>query len=249
MKKMIFANFKMSQTVQETKAYFTKFLCKLNNPNIQMVVCPAFTSLSIANFFIEGTNVKLGAQNVSEDENSMQTGEISASMLKGVGAEYVIIGHPERRIKFRETNLVVNKKIKSALKQGLRCVLCVGESYAEKTSQKTAEVLKKQIDECTKGLYENELESVIVAYEPIWAIGRNLEPTVKDIENGAKIIRKAISDNYSEKASRDLILVYGGGLNQNNFSKLLTAKGIDGAIFGNASLDVDSFSNIVNKIK
>ena len=249
MKKMIFANFKMNFTVQETKAYFTKFLCRLNNPNIQMVVCPAYTSLSVANFFLHGTDVKLGAQNISEEESTNQTGEISGRMLKDAGVEYVLVGHPERRAKFRETNLVINKKIKAALKQGIKSVLYIGETHAEKTNQKTAEVLKKQVEECLKGLYENELESIVIVYEPIWATTLSLEPSVKDIENGAKIIRKAISDNYSEKAGRDIVLIYGGGLKLSNFSKLLSAKGIDGAMFGSASIDAESFASIVNKIK
>lgn len=249
MKKIIFANLKMNQTIDEAKVYFTKLLCKLSNENIQLVVCPAFTSLSIAKFFTEGTNVKVGVQNVSDEENGATTGEISANMAKSAGAEYVIVGHPERRNKFRESNSMINKKIKSALKQGLKCVLCVGETYAEKNASKVAEAIKKQIDECLKGLYENELESVIIAYEPFWAVGTQNAPSVKEIENGVKIIRKTIYENYSEKACRDLIVVYGGALNAVNFSKLLSAKEIDGAIFGKASLDIDVFVNILNRIK
>lgn len=249
MKKVIIANFKMNQTAEETKVYFTKLLCKLANDNIELIICPPYTSLSISSFFTSGTNVKIGAQNVADDDLNGQTGEVSAKMIKNIGAEYVIVGHPERRSKFKETNLTINRKIKSALKQGLKCILCVGESYAEKVALKTAEVLKKQIDECLKGLYENELESVIIAYKPFWAVGSDKVPTPKEIENGVKIIRRCIKDNYSEKAARDAVVVYGGGLNISNFSKLLSAKEIDGAVFGRASLDVDSFVNIVNKIR
>lgn len=249
MKKIVIANFKMNQTVEETKVYFTKLLCKLNNENIQVVVCPSFTSLSIANFFTSGTSVKLGAQNVADDDSGLQTGEVSPKMLKGIGVEYVLVGHPERRVKFRESNIIINKKIKNALKQGLKCVLCVGESYVEKNALKTAEVLKKQLDECLKGLYENELESIVIAYEPFWAVGSGNYPTVNDVELGAKVIRKVINDNYSEKAARDICVIYGGGLNSINSTKLLSAKGIDGAMIGAASLDVDVFVNMINRMK
>lgn len=249
MKKIIVANFKMNKTPEETKVYFTKLLCKFTNDNIDLIVCPPFTSLSIAAFFVGGTNVKLGAQNVSDDDNMAQTGEVSAAMIKNIGADYVLVGHPERRVKFRESNSTINKKIKGALKQGLRCILCVGESYVEKASSKTAEVLKKQIEDCLKGLYENELESIIVAYEPFWALGTGKIPTPSEIEFGVKTIRKVVNDNYSEKAARDLVVIYGGGLNASNAPKLLSAKEIDGAVFGSASLDVDVFTSIINKIR
>ena len=247
MKKIIIANFKMNQTVEETKAYFTKFLSKFDNNNVQVVICPPFTSLSVASFFTSSTDIKLGGQNVASEDNL--TGEISAKMLKGANAEYVILGHTERREKFKETNSLINKKIKASLKQGLKCIVCVGETYAEKNTHRTAEIVKRQIEECTKGLYENELESLVIAYEPFWAVGKNCSATVKEIEEGAKIIRKAINDNYSEKASRDLLVVYGGGLNTLNASKLLSAKGIDGGMFGASALDADSFVSMINKIK
>ena len=247
MKKVIIANFKMNQTAEETKSYFTKFLCKFDNKNIQPIICPPFTSLSVASFFTAGTEIKLGAQNVSYDESL--TGEISAKMLKNIGAEYVICGHKDRREKFKETNNIINKKIKASLKEGLKCVLCVGETFAEKNSGKTAEILKRQLEECIRGLYENELESLIIAYEPIWAMNNTSAASIKEIENGAKIIRKTINDNYSEKASRDIVVIYGGSLNSLNTGKLIFAKGIDGAMFGSASLDVDSFVSILNRIK
>lgn len=248
MKKLIVANFKMSQTTTDTKNYFTKLICKLDNPTLELVVCPPFTSLSVARFFTEGTEIKLGAQNLSDDENQL-TGEISATMLKAVDVDYVLIGHSDRRNKFKEGNIAINKKIKSALKQGLKCILCVGENSVEKTAQKTAEVLKKEVEEGLKGLYENELESVVIAYEPVWAVGTGKNASIKEIEEGCKIIRKIIRDNYSEKAGRDIQVIYGGSLNTINAGKLLQAKEIDGAMFGSASLDVDAFVSIMNKLR
>lgn len=249
MKKKIIANFKMNQTIQESKAYFTKLISKFENDKIELIVCPPFTSISIAGFFAKGTSIKIGGQNLSDEEFGGQTGEISAKMLKDAGVEYVIIGHSERRTKFKENNLVINKKIKTALKTGLKPILCVGETISEKIAGKTVEVLRKQVEEGIRGLYENELESLIIAYEPVWAIGTGKFASVKDIEDGCNIVRKTIQDLYSDKAGRDICVIYGGGLNSVNSGKILMAKGIDGGLFGKSSLDVDSFVSILNKIK
>lgn len=249
MKKIIIANFKMNQTPAQTKEYLVKFISRFANDNIQPIICPPFTSLGIAQFITECSPIKLGAQNVGDEERGSQTGEVSAEMVRVSGAEYVIVGHSERRVKFKENNSVINKKIKNSLKQGLKCILCVGESLAEKTALKTNEVLKKQVNECIKGLYENELESLIIAYEPVWAIGTGHTATIKDVENAVKVIRKEIEDLYSEKAGRDLTVVYGGSLNSINAQRLMQAKGVDGELFGGASLDVDVFLEICNKIR
>ena len=249
MKKLIIANIKANQTFEQAKNYFTKIVSGYVNQNTNLIVCPAYTYLTLSNFFIKGTNIKLGAQNISESENEYIAGEIPASVLKSVGVDYVIVDHPTRKEKFRESNLLVNKKIKSALGQGLKCILYVGESFAEKKSLKTVEVLKKQLDECLKGLYENELESIIVVYEPLWAAKREENISIKDVENGAKIIRKVINDNYSEKAGRDIVVAYGGGLDELNYQKMLCAKGIDGGVFARSAENVESFLNMINKLK
>ena len=247
MKKIIVANFKMNQTQSESKQYFTKFLCKFDNSSIMPILCTPFTSLSVASFFTSNTEIKLGAQNVACEDNV--TGEVSAKMLKEAGVEYTLVGHIDRREKFKETNALVNKKIKESLKQGIKCIVCVGETFAEKNSNRTAEILKRQIEECLKGLYENELERLIISYEPFWAVGKDTTATIKEIENGAKIIRKTINDLYSEKASRDILVIYGGGLTPLNAVKLLSAKGIDGGMFGSSALDADSFVSMLNRIK
>ncbi len=249
MKKLIVANFKMNQNLNEAKQYFTKFVANFKGERANVIFCPPFVSLSLANYFLQGTPIKLGAQNVNEEEAGAYTGEISANMLKSVGAEYVIIGHSERRNKFKESDKLINKKIKTSLKNGLKCILCVGESAIDKNSGKTSEIIRKQLEEDLKGLYENELESVIIAYEPIWAIGTGNNASVKDVEMVAKIIRKVIYENFSEKASRDIQLLYGGSLNEKNYQALLGSNGIDGGLFGGVSLKVDSFLNIANSVR
>ena len=249
MKKLIIANNKMNMVEEEAKAYFTKLVARANVNNAEVVICPSYTSLSVANFLTKGSGIKLGAQNVSEEEFGAFTGEVNAEMLKSVGAEYVIVGHSERRSKFKETDKLINKKIKVALKHGMKCIYCVGESLVEKNAGKTETTIKHQIEEGLKGLYQNELESVIIAYEPVWAIGTGVAATPKDIENGAAVIRNAISTIFNEEAAQKLKVVYGGSLNDKNFQSILSIKGVDGGLFGGISLNADSFLHIINNVK
>ena len=249
MKKLIVANFKMNQNPSETKQYLTKFVAGFNGNRADVVICPSFVSLPVATFLASGSLVRLGAQNVSDEEEGSYTGEVSAQMLKDLGVEYVIIGHSDRRDKFKESDRLINKKIKTALKNGLKCIVCVGESLADRNTGKTFDVIRHQIEECVKGLYENELESVIIAYEPIWAIGTGQNASVKDVENAAKVIRKVIYESYSEKASRDIQVLYGGSLNEKNVGALLNCSGIDGGLFGKISLNVNQFLDIANNLK
>lgn len=249
MKKLIIGNFKMNQTVSETKTYFTKFVAGFKGARADVVICPSYVSLPIARFLTENSDIKIGAQTVSDEESGSHTGEVSAAMLRSVGAEYVIIGHSDRREKFKESDKLVNKKIKTSLKNGLKCIVCIGESLADKNTGKTYDVIRKQLEEDLHGLYENELDSVVIAYEPVWAIGSGNNATVKDVESAAKLIRRVICDNFSEKASRDIQLVYGGSLNEKNYQPLISAAGIDGGLFGGISLDVNAFLDIVNLVK
>ena len=249
MKKLIVANFKMNQTQSEAKAYFTKFVADFKGTRADVIFCPPYISLPIANFLLSGTGISLGAQNLNEEESGAFTGEVSAQMLKDVGVEYVIAGHSERRGKYKESDKLINKKIKTALKNGLKCIFCIGESVIDKNTGKTCEVLRKQLEEGLKGLYENELEGVIIAYEPIWAIGTGNNASVKDVEMVAKVIRKFICENFSEKASRDIQILYGGSLNEKNYQTLLSCSGIDGELFGGVSLNVNAFLNIANGVK
>lgn len=249
MKKLIVANNKMNMVEGEARVYFTKLVAKANLTNADVVICPSFTSLPVANFLTKGSGIKLGAQNVSDEEFGAFTGEVNAEMLKSVGAEYVIVGHSERRNKFKENDKLINKKIKMSLKHGLKCIYCVGESLVEKNNGKTEDVIKKQIEEGLKGLYENELESVIIAYEPVWAIGTGVAATIKDVELGAKVVRKSIATLYSEKAAKSIQVLYGGSLNDKNFQTILNIKGVDGGLFGGISLNVDAFTYIINNVK
>ncbi len=237
----------MNTTPSEMKGYSMTLATKTANTKNQIIVCPPFTHLSTAKQFLDGSKVTLGAQNVSDAEKGAYTGEISASMLKDLGVEYVIIGHSERRGKFKETDRLINRKIKTALSFGLKVILCVGEDMVTRGAKQAVPFVKKQLDDALKGIYENELEGIVVAYEPIWAIGTGKSATLKDIEKMTVAIRKEISNLYSEKAGESINVVYGGSIDLNNYKKIISLPCINGVLIGGASLNVDNFSLIARE--
>lgn len=232
----------MNTKPSEFKNYAMTLATKTRNSKNDIVVCPPFTHLTLASELFKGSKIEFGAQNISDEQNGSQTGEISAEMIKDLNATYVLIGHSERRAKFKETDKLINKKIKTALANGLKVVLCVGESLQTRSNKQAYTFVRKQLDDDLKGIYENELDSVVVAYEPIWAIGTGKVATSKDISKMVETIRKEIEYNYSEKASKNIAVVYGGSVNLNNYKKILSVDGIDGVLVGGACLDVDGFA-------
>ena len=243
--KKIIGNFKMNKTNSEIKEYIIKLLPRLEKDKAEVILCLPFTALAMAKFLLEGSQVKLGSQNLSDEDEGKNTGEISGSMLKDCGVSTVIVGHSERRAKFKENGKMINKKIKVALKNGLEVILCVGETLTEKNLHKTVETIKTQIEEATKGLYENELENIVIAYEPIWAIGSGKTPLVKEIESVVKLIRKTITDDFSAKAGEKIEVIYGGSVDNKNCGSISKIKGVNGLLVGGACLDADNFSQIV----
>ena len=234
----------MNTTPSEFKSYAMTLATKTKQSKNDIVVCPPYTHLSVAKEILSGSCVYYGAQNIAEEERGEFTGEISASMIKDLGAEYVIIGHSDRRGKFKETDKVVNKKIKTALANGLKVVLCIGENLQTKANKQAALFIRKQLEEALRGLYENELDSVVVAYEPIWAVGTGKAPSEKEIEKVFEVIRKHVEYLYSEKAAKKLNVVYGGSVGITNYKKILSNENIDGVLLSNACLDVDNFAII-----
>ena len=247
MKKVI-ANFKMNQTQTQTKEYLLQFMSKVEGSKHEIVLCFPATSLTTAKYLTANTNIKLGGQNICDEEANKNTGEISACMMRDAGAEYVIVGHSERRAKHKENTRTNNKKIKLALKNRLKVILCVGESLAERNTLKMLDSLKTQIEESLKGLYENELQNVMIAYEPIWAIGSGKLPTVKELEKAVKAIRKVISDDFSEKAGKEIDVVYGGSIGIKNASQYSKIETIDGFLIGGSCLDPLGFAQIIKEI-
>lgn len=246
MKKYIFGNFKMNMTLKDTEAYIEKLLPLVDASKNEVAIFPSFVNLMFAKQKLTASKVLLGAQNVCGEAFGAYTGEVSAEMLKSVGTNYVIVGHSERRKTFLEKNDTINKKIKQALGQGLKVVLCVGETKYERQTKKFKQVLEREISEALKGLYENELKNIIVAYEPIWSIGTGKLPLAKEVEQVCGIIRNEIKQEYSETAGKNIKILYGGSVNSQNAKSFSSIPGVNGLLVGGASLRADEFAKIAN---
>lgn len=246
MKKNIIANLKMNFTQEECKQYLLELLPLVSNCQNKVGICFPYTDLPLAKDMLFDTKIKIGAQNVHEEESGAYTGEISAKMLKELGCDFVLVGHSERRQYFGETNKQINQKIKLLLKYGIKPVLCIGETKAERENKKTNVILKSQLNGCLAGLYENEIKSIVVAYEPVWAVGTGVQPTAKQVDEVCNLIRETIAQNFSEKASKNICILYGGSLKAENAKQFLSLSNINGGLVGGASLQAESFSKLAN---
>ena len=241
--KLFVANWKMHKTSAEA-IEFVKWL-QIDTIG-RVIIAPPFTLLAKLNDELKNKNIALCAQNFYFEDNGAFTGEISASMLLDLGVRYVLIGHSERRRYFYEDNHLINKKIKKALQSGLIPILCIGETLDERNAHETEEVLKTQLEECLEGISPDESSSVIIAYEPVWAIGTGLVATVDQAEKTHAFIRNWIKDHKSEKTAEYIAILYGGSVKPDNIDSLLKTKDIDGVLVGGASLDVLSFNKIIS---
>jgi triosephosphate isomerase len=248
MRKLIIAgNWKMNNDLAQSEKLIVELKNLLQNekPNCDVIVCPPFTSLSEASKLLKGSNIKLGAQNMYFEENGAYTGEVSASMLKSVGCEYVILGHSERRTIFGETDELINKKIKKALAAGLIPIFCVGELLSERETGITNDVIKRQLLAGLNGVSEEEMKKVIIAYEPVWAIGTGRTATPAQAQEVHEFIRDLIEIDYSLEIANDVTIQYGGSVKPDNAKELISQKDIDGALVGGACLNADSFLGII----
>ena len=245
-KNIIMGNWKMHFTIEETEEFLNSLLPKVKNAKTEVVVCPPFTSLALSSNILKGSNVKLGAQNVHFEEKGAFTGEISPNMLKNLGVSYIIIGHSERRMYFGETDETVNKKIHMCLKHKFNPVLCVGESLEEKESNNMEKVLTRQIEKAFFNISEEDAKKVVIAYEPIWAIGTGKTATSSDADNIISLIRKVISGIYNKEVSENIVMLYGGSVKPNTIKEQMSMENIDGALVGGASIVVEDFERIVN---
>jgi triosephosphate isomerase (TIM) len=250
-RKVIAGNWKMNNDISETENLIHGILSKLENKKLpcDVIICPTFTSLNIANSLIKGTSIKLGAQNMYYEESGAYTGEISTKMLKSAGCEFVIVGHSERRMLFGETNELISKKVFSALKAGLKPIFCVGESLEERKGNLMNEIVGNQILKGLENISEENMKNIIIAYEPVWAIGTGINATPQQAEEAHKYIRGLIRDKYSEKTAEDLVIQYGGSVNPGNSKELLSQKDVDGALIGGASLKAESFVKIIESVE
>ncbi len=246
-KKVIAGNWKMNNDLTETQNLISKLTSALSSEkiNCDIIICPPFTSLSEANSLLKGTAVKLGAQNMNENDSGAFTGEISAQMLKSVGCEFVILGHSERRAIYKESDELINKKIKKALEKELKPIFCVGESLEEREKDVTKDVIKRQIVKGLEHVSKDELLKIIIAYEPVWAIGTGKTASPDQAQEVHEFIRDLIEVEYGNDSAEKLIIQYGGSVKPDNAKELLNQKDIDGALVGGACLKADSFMGII----
>ncbi len=244
---VIAGNWKMNNDLKESEKLIVELQNLLQNekPNCDVIVCPPFTSLSEASKLVSGSSIKLGAQNMHFEENGAFTGEISASMLKSVGCEYIILGHSERRHIFGESDEMINKKIKKALAAGLKPIFCIGELLEERENGTTNDVVKRQVLKGLDGISADEMKNIIVAYEPVWAIGTGKTASPAQAQEVHEFIRDLIEIDYSLEVANDLVIQYGGSVKPDNAKELLSQKDIDGALVGGACLKADSFIGII----
>ncbi len=242
----IAGNWKMNKTAAETaelasalKASLAPFAGKC-----EIAVCPTFTSLATAVEILKGSNVKVGAQNIHWADNGAYTGEISGAMLKEIGVEYVIIGHSERRQYFGETDETVNQRIKAALKYGLKPIVCIGETLAEREGGVTNTVLEKQIRGAFADISAADMDAVTIAYEPVWAIGTGKTATPEVAQETHAFIRSVLTALYGDKA-QDIVVQYGGSMKPENSGALVSKQDIDGGLIGGAALKADSFTALI----
>ena len=245
-KKVIAGNWKMNKLPNEAINFIENLAPLVKNTENEVVLCVPYTDLFYALLTAQGTNIKIGAQNMHFEEKGAYTGEVSGSMLKSIGVEYVIIGHSERRAYFAETDETVNKKIKSALKNDLKPIVCVGESLEQRETGETNTVITTQTRLALDGVKSEEVQGIIIAYEPIWAIGTGKTATAEDANNAIKAIREEIAKIYGQEVASRVIIQYGGSVKSSNSKELFTMSDIDSGLVGGASLEAEEFSKIVN---
>ncbi|MDR7855730.1 triose-phosphate isomerase [Tissierella sp.] len=242
---IIAGNWKMNNTIKEGLQLIEEIKSQKLIEEVEAVICLPFTMLQAGKKAIENTNIKLGAQNMHWENNGAFTGEVSPLMLKELGVEYVILGHSERRQYFNETDDNVNKKIKSALIHGIKPIVCVGETLEQREEEIEKDVVKSQILNAFEGIEGKDLDNIVIAYEPIWAIGTGKTASSDDANYMLGFIRETIGSKYGDK--KDIIRIqYGGSVKPSNIKELMNKNEIDGALVGGASLKAEDFVSLIN---
>ncbi|SDW46658.1 triosephosphate isomerase [Marininema mesophilum] len=243
---VIAGNWKMYKTVDQALDFLNTLRGRSEVNGVEQVLCASFVSLPTLIQATSGTEISIGAQNLHWEEEGAFTGEVSPTMLNDIDVSYVIIGHSERRTYFAETDEAVNKKTKSALGHDLIPIVCIGETLEEKEADRTQETVRDQVAQALDGLTSEEATRVILAYEPVWAIGTGKSATADDADDVIRFIRKAVSDQLDPQVAREMRILYGGSVKPGNIDSFLERQDIDGALVGGASLDPDSFAQLVN---
>ena len=242
---IIAGNWKMHKTAKEAKDFIEILVPLVEKASTGIMIAVPFTAISNASHIAKGTNIIVGAQNINDHDKGAFTGEISSIMLKEAGAEFVIIGHSERRHVFEEDDDLINKKVKRAILDDITPILCVGETEKEREGKFTEKVLKRQIEMGLKDVSVEDIEKVIIAYEPVWAIGTGKTATPEIAEKAHLFIRDCIKNIFGRKVSDKILILYGGSVKPENTKSLITCENIDGALVGGAALDPQSFAKII----
>ncbi|WP_019533318.1 triose-phosphate isomerase [Paenibacillus ginsengihumi] len=248
-KPIIAGNWKMFKTVSEAVAFVNEVKGKAEIDGVDSVICAPFTNLPALVEAVKGTNLKVGAQNLHWEDSGAFTGEISGAMLKDLGVDYVIIGHSERRAYFAETDDTVNKKVHAAFKHGLTPIVCVGEKLEEREAGQTKDVCKVQTEAAFAGLSAEQAAQVVIAYEPIWAIGTGKSSTAEDANEVIGYIRQLIAGLFGQSVADQVRIQYGGSVKPNNIREYMQQSDIDGALVGGASLEPASYIQLVEGAK
>ncbi len=244
-KVVIAGNWKMNKTPDEATALINEIKPLVADADCDVVACVPYIDLFAAMEAAKGSNIKIGAENCHWAESGAFTGEVSAPMLKSIGVEYVVIGHSERRQYFGETDVTVQKRVRAALNSGLKVILCVGELKEEREQNITMEIVRMQTKVALLGVTEAELENIIIAYEPVWAIGTGLTATAEQANEVNGAIRALVGELYGKAAADKIVVQYGGSMNAGNADELLAQYDVDGGLIGGASLKAADFAAIV----
>ena len=242
---VIAGNWKMNKTPSETTALINEMKPLVADADCDVVLCVPYVDIAAAVEAAKGSNIKIGAENVHFEKSGAFTGEVSTDMLLECGVEYVIVGHSERRTYFGDTDVTVNKRALAALNAGLKTIICVGETLEQRKQGITKELLAMQTKIALKDVTADQLKNVIIAYEPVWAIGTGETATADQADEGNKFVRDAIADMFGADAAESVTIQYGGSMNAKNADELLSKVNVDGGLIGGASLKAADFSVIV----
>ncbi|MBN2681868.1 MAG: triose-phosphate isomerase [Bacteroidales bacterium] len=245
-KKIVAGNWKMNMDVEQSKTLTLDVLNKKLSKDVDVILCPPFTSLGLVAEICKLSSIKIAAQNCSNKPQGAFTGEVSASMIKSAGAEYVIIGHSERRAYYGETNEILKEKTDLVLENGLKPIFCCGEVLSEREKNIHFKVVKSQISESLFHLNSEKIISTVIAYEPVWAIGTGLTASPEQAQEMHSFIRSMLTEKYGQEVSEKISILYGGSCKPSNAAELFANKDVDGGLIGGASLVAEDFAGIIN---
>ncbi|MBA3721399.1 MAG: triose-phosphate isomerase [Parachlamydiaceae bacterium] len=244
--KVITGNWKMNKTLKEAQTFVETLIPSIEGHSTQVYLAVPYTMIQTLVKKSENTKLVIGAQNMNDASEGAFTGEIAASMLKDVGAKFVLLGHSERRRYFHEDNAFINRKVKRAIKDHLQPVLCIGETKEEYDEGQTQEVLRRQLKECLAGIETSDIENLIIAYEPVWAIGTGYTPTPEEAQKMHLFCRELLGEIFNVETAQKIIIQYGGSVTAINAKDLLNEPDIDGLLIGGASLSLETFVKIID---